>query len=188
MLIMSYKDQINIIQVAEQEGVELRRSGTRHVGCCPFHEEKTGSFYIFDDQRFKCFGCGEYGDGIDLIRKLHGLTFKEALKHLGIESGGLSKDAIRKINQRKRRRKLLDDFEKWRGDYLAYLGTMINRTMKLMLGRIPPADLDLYAPLLHGLPLWKHQSEILLKGTDEDKLSLLKEAHRNGKYQFRPRT
>lgn len=52
------------------EHVHLRKCGTRHVGCCPFHNEKTPSFYVSPQTgRFKCFGCGEGGDAIHFIEK-----------------------------------------------------------------------------------------------------------------------
>lgn len=49
---------------------------------CPFHNERTGSFKIFPDNHFKCFGCGEHGDVIDYIQKIHQMTFKEAVRFL----------------------------------------------------------------------------------------------------------
>lgn len=54
---------------------QLRRHGGKLWGCCPFHEEKTASFCIHDDNRWSCFGqCGEHGDSIDYVIKSEGLT------------------------------------------------------------------------------------------------------------------
>lgn len=65
------------------EHVKLRKCGTRHVGCCPFHNEKTPSFYVSPQTgRFKCFGCGEGGDAIHFIEKVENKTFIEAVKTL----------------------------------------------------------------------------------------------------------
>ncbi len=64
--------------------VQLRRSGPRLTGCCPFHSEKTPSFFVFPQTgRYKCFGCGEGGDAISFVQKRDGLTFVEAVKVLG---------------------------------------------------------------------------------------------------------
>jgi DNA primase len=63
------------------ERLELKRRAGRHVGLCPFHEEKTPSFTIFDDHYF-CFGCRARGDAIDFVRQDQGLGFIEALKYL----------------------------------------------------------------------------------------------------------
>ena len=65
------------------EHVHLRKCGSRYVGCCPFHNEKTPSFYVSPQTgRFKCFGCGEGGDAIHFIEKVENKTFIEAVKTL----------------------------------------------------------------------------------------------------------
>ena len=64
--------------------VQLKKSGPRYVGCCPFHAEKTPSFYVFPQTgTFKCFGCGEGGDAIAFLMKRDGLSYVEAVKQLG---------------------------------------------------------------------------------------------------------
>lgn len=81
------KSQLNIVDVVEQY-VRLKRSGTRWVGLCPFHSEKTPSFGVNADlQIFKCFGCQEGGDVFTFIQKIEGVTFFEALKLLAERSG-----------------------------------------------------------------------------------------------------
>lgn len=66
--------------------VRLQRSGKEHKACCPFHAEKTPSFYVYDDQ-FHCFGCGEHGDAITFVMKSQGLSFMEAVERLASEAG-----------------------------------------------------------------------------------------------------
>jgi len=81
------KSQINIVDVVGQY-VRLKRAGTRWVGLCPFHSEKTPSFGVNADlQLFKCFGCQEGGDVFTFIQKIEGVTFFEALKLLAERSG-----------------------------------------------------------------------------------------------------
>lgn len=64
--------------------VQLKKSGPRYVGCCPFHAEKTPSFYVFPQTgTFKCFGCGEGGDAIAFLMKRDALSYVEAVKQLG---------------------------------------------------------------------------------------------------------
>ena len=64
--------------------VQLKKCGPRYVGCCPFHGEKTPSFFVFPQTgSFKCFGCGEGGDAIAFLRKRDGLSYVEAVKQLG---------------------------------------------------------------------------------------------------------
>ncbi|HQU02615.1 MAG TPA: CHC2 zinc finger domain-containing protein, partial [Acetobacteraceae bacterium] len=66
--------------------VRLVRSGREQKGCCPFHNEKTPSFYVYDD-RFHCFGCGAHGDAISFLTKSSGLSFIEAVEVLAQEAG-----------------------------------------------------------------------------------------------------
>lgn len=53
------------------------------TGLCPFHEERTPSFHIFKDNRWKCFGtCNESGDSISFYMKQNGVNFIQAVKAL----------------------------------------------------------------------------------------------------------
>jgi len=66
--------------------VDLKRSGHEFVGFCPFHSEKSPSFFVNEDKSvFLCRGCLEGGDVITFIEKIKGLGFKDALQHLGVE-------------------------------------------------------------------------------------------------------
>ena len=71
-----------------QEKVKLKRNGGKLLGCCPFHNEKTPSFYVDDNKgKFHCFGCGENGDAFDYVQKTYGLTLFDAAKYLAEKSG-----------------------------------------------------------------------------------------------------
>jgi hypothetical protein len=72
-----------------QRHMKLRRAGRTWIGCCPFHDEKTPSFTVYPDHRFHCFGCGAHGDVIDFVRRIDGLTFREARDRL-VADGSLS--------------------------------------------------------------------------------------------------
>ncbi len=66
--------------------LRLSRSGKSHKGCCPFHGEKTPSFYVYDDG-FHCFGCGAHGDAISFVMDSQGLSFIDAVTQLAGEAG-----------------------------------------------------------------------------------------------------
>ena len=66
--------------------VKLARSGRNWKGCCPFHGEKTPSFYVYDDH-FHCFGCGVHGDVISFVMQMEGKTFPEAVDELASAVG-----------------------------------------------------------------------------------------------------
>jgi DNA primase len=68
--------------------VKLVRAGREMKGCCPFHNEKTPSFYVNDEKGFyHCFGCGAHGDVIRFMTDNMGLPFMEAVKQLAAEAG-----------------------------------------------------------------------------------------------------
>ncbi len=68
--------------------VKLLRAGREWKGCCPFHNEKTPSFYVNDDKGFyHCFGCGAHGDVIRFLTDQEGLPFIDAVKQLAAQAG-----------------------------------------------------------------------------------------------------
>ena len=64
----------------------LLKSGRNWKGCCPFHGEKTPSFYVYDDH-FHCFGCGAHGDAVTFVMQSEGAQFMEAVERLANEAG-----------------------------------------------------------------------------------------------------
>ncbi|MDX5930247.1 DNA primase [Acidiphilium acidophilum] len=66
--------------------VRLARSGRDQKGCCPFHNEKSPSFYVYDDH-YHCFGCGAHGDAISFVMQNDGAGFMEAVERLAAEAG-----------------------------------------------------------------------------------------------------
>jgi len=68
--------------------VPLQRAGREFKACCPFHGEKTPSFYVNDAKGFyHCFGCGAHGDIIGFRMRHDGLTFLEAVETLSADAG-----------------------------------------------------------------------------------------------------
>ena len=88
------KDQIeevrsraDIVQIISGM-LPLKKSGKDYKACCPFHEEKTPSFYVVPSKGFyKCFGCGEHGDVFSFLRRAQGLDFIEAVKQVAQSVG-----------------------------------------------------------------------------------------------------
>lgn len=83
---MSVIDQIKErLDITEYIGrhVRLQKSGRYYKGLCPFHTEKTPSFYVFpDDQRWHCFGCQRDGDIFNFVMEMNGYDFRTALEEL----------------------------------------------------------------------------------------------------------
>ena len=68
--------------------VELKRSGNDFKGCCPFHGEKTPSFFISPKKGlYNCVGCGVSGNALTFLKDYEGMTAGEALKELSRQTG-----------------------------------------------------------------------------------------------------
>lgn len=86
-LIEDIKERINLADYIGRR-VTLKRAGKRLTGVCPFHTEKTPSFFVFEDkQRWKCFGCGKSGDLLDFAQEFEHYDIQEALRELAREAG-----------------------------------------------------------------------------------------------------
>lgn len=90
---------IDTAQIEEVIGefVSLKKRGANHIGCCPFHNEKTPSFHVSATKGiYKCFGCGEAGDVVKFLMKHEHFSYPEALRwladkyHIPIEEEQLS--------------------------------------------------------------------------------------------------
>ena len=100
------KDAANIVEVVS-EFVTLRKSGSNYKGLCPFHDEKTPSFYVSPARgTCHCFGCGKGGNPIGFIMEHEQMTYPEALRwlarkyHIEIKERELSDDEKREQSER----------------------------------------------------------------------------------------
>lgn len=81
------RDRIPVSDVVGRR-VRLTRAGREYKACCPFHKEKTPSFYVNDDKGFfHCFGCGAHGDVIAFVMRHDSLGFMEAVESLASAIG-----------------------------------------------------------------------------------------------------
>jgi DNA primase len=69
--------------------VRLTRRGNQATGLCPFHNEKSPSFHVYDDDEphYHCFGCGVHGDVITFVMQTEGLEFRDTVERLAGEAG-----------------------------------------------------------------------------------------------------
>src|SRR3954471_2122543 len=68
--------------------VKLTKAGREWKACCPFHKEKSPSFYVNDEKGFwHCFGCSAHGDAIRWLTDARGLPFMDAVKELADAAG-----------------------------------------------------------------------------------------------------
>ncbi len=86
-LVRLIREQANIVEVVSAY-VRLLPAGRNYKALCPFHQEKTPSFYVSPEKGlWHCFGCGAGGDVIDFVQRIEGLTFPEAVAKLARQLG-----------------------------------------------------------------------------------------------------
>lgn len=104
--------------------IELKKTGNRYKGLCPFHNEKTPSFFVNPDNHFyHCFGCGAGGDSINFIMEIENLTFVETVKLLAERTGMELPDLSQHERQRYRVREQLFSINKLAARFYNYLLT-----------------------------------------------------------------
>ena len=87
--------------------VSLKKRGANHIGCCPFHNEKTPSFYVSPSKGiYKCFGCGKAGNAITFLMEHERYSYADALRYLAnkynieIQEEKLTDEQIERNNER----------------------------------------------------------------------------------------
>lgn len=85
--IQEIKERLPIEEVVSRY-MKLEKSGINLKGVCPFHNEKTPSFFVAPHRgSFMCFGCGKKGDIFTFIQEIEGIEFFDALKQLAEQAG-----------------------------------------------------------------------------------------------------
>jgi DNA primase len=149
---------------------------------CPFHEEKTPSFHIYENGFF-CFSCGEKGDSIDFIVKLYNLRPINAAKliaerfGLPVSNGPLSRQDMLRLARAKaerlREKRLKEAFDNW----ARLAGQQVRILAEAIRLQLEEKGLDIeedLLPLVHELPRLEWWANILAEGTGEEKLELFR--------------
>ena len=145
---------------------------------CPFHNEKTPSFHIYEDG-FYCFGCGVYGDSVSFVAQLEDLQPIEAARliaqrfNLSIDRAPTVEER-QKMNEIKRKRnigKIYVDLEQKAFLNMAAFKSLTMSVMETEKLEIP----DELVPAIHLLPQVEHFMQILISGSADEKLQLLRE-------------
>lgn len=166
------QSSVDFPAVVEVAGVTLRQCGAgRFRGRCPFHNEKTPSFVVYPDG-FHCFGCGAHGDAIDFVKRLHGLSFPDALRFLGLESGAVDMQQIRKQQAAKRiRQDAVKVYHRTIHAMADELQILIAGVKKFMTFATWEQMQEL-SELISALPFWENCLDVLTCGDESEKFEL----------------
>ena len=163
--------ETNLINVIENEGIRLRKTGKVRMGLCPFHDDKHPSLAVYEDSnRSICYGCGEKGDAINFIMKLKSLSFREAVTYLGVNI----KHKKDRSTRNSKRRKLIAAFRQWENRYYDALATEYRAINKVLRNIKFIEEAEQYDYLYHRLPILEYHMGILAYGDDEEKFDLFK--------------
>ncbi len=113
------RQQSDILRVIS-DYVSLKKRGTNHWACCPFHSEKSPSFSVNGaKQFFKCFGCGKAGDVFTFVMEIEGSPFPEAVATVAAKMGipVPEFDGSREQGEADRRRTDLLQLNKWATEF-----------------------------------------------------------------------
>jgi len=167
-MIAELKQNIDLVQIIEQSGVELRRSGSRYVGLCPFHDDKHPSFAVYQNN-YHCFSCHAHGDAIDFVQKMYGLSFPEALKYLGIEQGRVTPKIRKDIKKRKIEKQKAETDKQFEINLQYTLSILVDATHKAVKAIKTIDDFEKYGDILQPLPWWEYNLDLLNFGSREDR-------------------
>ena len=122
------REAVDMVELVAQK-TDLRRSGTRWSGLCPFHDERTPSFSVNPVEKlYYCFGCGEGGDVFKFVQQTEALEFQEAVELLAdrynvrVEREETDPRADQRRRRRDRLHSLLDRAARFYATYLRESG------------------------------------------------------------------
>ena len=198
--IRDVRDRADIVELVNKH-VTLRRSGKHWKGLCPFHQERTPSFYVNPARKsYNCFGCGEWGDSISFIQKVEGKSFIEAISTLanglGIRLPNQSEKAMAQTQTKLAHR---DEAFKITKAAAAYYCSVLAKDEKGASGRDYCETRNVPHPIIEGFGLgyapdptedgWdglaRHLSSEKLSLEAATKLGLLAKSERGGRYYDR---
>jgi len=157
----------DILEIFSKEGISLQQRGRYLWACCPLHAERTASFVVNPERQcFKCFGCGQGGDAIDFVMKYRGLSFKDALKHVGV-SGNFRE--IKSDPLELKKRKLLQKFNRWVQLYRRAICELLRLANRIDLFVKTPKDFEIKSIGEMYLKKFIYEYNISILNGDDDK-------------------
>ncbi|MGH9937019.1 MAG: DNA primase, partial [Blastocatellia bacterium] len=114
------RNQADIVRIVS-DYVSLKKKGRDYAACCPFHNEKTPSFFVSQGKQiFKCFGCSKGGGVFDFIMEIEGCSFPEAIRIVADKTGitvPVETDNTREYEERESQRAGLIQMNQWATEF-----------------------------------------------------------------------
>src|SRR5262245_34356671 len=114
------RNQADIVRIVS-DYVSLKKKGRDWTACCPFHNEKTPSFYVSQSKQiYKCFGCSKGGSVFDFIMEIEGCSFPEAIRIVADKTGvtvPADTDNSREYEEREGQRAALTQLNQWATEF-----------------------------------------------------------------------
>ncbi|RJQ30580.1 MAG: hypothetical protein C4589_03005 [Peptococcaceae bacterium] len=140
--------------------LEFRKAGQRLTARCPFHDDRDPSLVIFSNGRFKCFGCGVGGDGVQLVALAMGVrplgAARQICRDFGLPVAGPVSPAARQKAQEAWNKAIIEHAFNRRVDEVYDRVAMLYRCIFKLLRTAQ--DYERYADMVH----WQPQLEYLL--------------------------
>jgi len=154
------------------EGFELTHRGSSWRGLCPLHDRagRNPSFVAWD-RGWKCWSCGESGDGPAFIMRLKGMTFPQALAYLGEKRRRPTRQEKAKLTRERKKREAAE----WKERDLAWTLAKLIRTAGRTMQRITPETFDDYADIIDNLVTWERWHDVFVSGSKDDRAALMAE-------------
>lgn len=175
--IEAIKANVNIIDVVQRAGIKLNK---KNSACCPFHTEKTPSFYINPQKQiFKCFGCGMGGDVISFVQAYYNIDFNATIKRLEDDYSLISADGVNLyLNQKSSLKRTSERLKrkKQKRHEIALIDYRRRLWLKIKSYNPPPEVADFsneYLQATNEIDLIDYYCDIMAYGTGEQKEELI---------------
>ncbi len=185
------KERLNIEDVISSY-IKLERVGTSLKARCPFHNEKTPSFFVSVERgSYYCFGCSKGGDIFSFVEEFEGLDFKGALKLLadraGVPLGEFTKEDKEFVSEKERLYQIMEESTRYFENNLKQNGEVLEYLKNRGLNEKSIKDFRIGYAMLDWRKLYDHLKTKNFKDNDIEQAGLIKKTEKGFYDRFRGR-